>query len=67
MFRMKLRLTTDSTQFSQSEDDDDVSADLDNVAITTMQGLDVESDDNVSNHRLGNEKWFLLLENKNHS
>ena len=51
---MKLRLTTDSTQFMPSEDD--VSADLDNVAITTMQGLDVESDENVSNHWLRTEK-----------
>jgi len=47
---MKLRVTTDSAQFDHPEDD--VSAETDNVAITAMQGLDVESDDNASSQQV---------------
>ena len=40
--RMNLRLTTDSKQFQPTDND----TDLQHIAMTALQGLDIEPDDN---------------------
>jgi hypothetical protein len=62
---MKLRLTTDGAQFKPS--DDDTSSDPQHVAISAMQGLDIDSDGNVLDQQVSqfirsNVVSFLIIQ-----
>lgn len=66
--RMKLRLTTDSAQFKPSDGDDETTADLQHIAMTAMQGLDIEPDDNeVSVYCILMHGYFLVCLSQCHT